>query len=641
VSALGALLDRLPRTSLVVGKGGVGKTTCAAGIAAAFAARHERTLLLSTDPAAALASALGTQVGATAAAVPTRSLLDARQLSAADLREDFLNRWRDVIAEIVDRGTYLERADVDGLVDASLPGADEIFSLLAVADLLANAASYKRLVVDTAPTGHTLRLLSLPDTFRALVTMLDRMQEKHRFMVRTLTRRYRRDRADAFLDEMRQRIEGLRGSLADATRLSAIVVTRAEPVVQAETSRYVRGLRTLQIGIAAVIVNAVPSSSDPAWAGAPQRPEVHDIPRFRLPYERAPICDLGDIVALLDTIVDEGSRPQPTASPEGHRRTAQAVSLREAPEHDAPALESLLQALTIVGGKGGVGKSTASSALALAAADIATRTGAKPVLLVSTDPAPSLADAFGEPDAPWARDDIEQTLEITPRLVVRQMDAGAAFARVRDRYRDRIDAVFDSLAGRGLDARQDHAILRDLMALAPPGIDEVYALAILGDALADGRFSRIVVDPAPSGHLLRMLEMPSLALDWTHRLMRLMLKYQEVVGLGDAAQDLLEFARRTRSLDAMLHDAARCVVLIVTLDEPIVRAETERLAGLVRASGIGVGAIIWNRLRADPQPLPTTVAARQVLAPEATPPPIGARALREWSASWRDAWLDR
>jgi arsenite-transporting ATPase len=216
VSALGALLDRLPRTSLVVGKGGVGKTTCAAGIAAAFAARRERTLLVSTDPAAALATALGTPVGAAPAPVTGQSLLEARQLSTVGLREDFLNHWRDVIAEIVDRGTYLERADVNGLVDAALPGGDEIFALLALADLLGNAAAYDRIVVDTAPTGHTLRLLALPDTFRALVTMLDHMQDKHRFMVRTLTHRYRRDRADTFLDDMRERIEMLRAGLADA-----------------------------------------------------------------------------------------------------------------------------------------------------------------------------------------------------------------------------------------------------------------------------------------------------------------------------------------------------------------------------------------------------------------------------------------
>ncbi len=114
--------------------------------------------------------------------------------------------------------------------------------------------------------------------------------------------------------------------------------------------------------------------------------------------------------------------------------------------------------------------------------------------------------------------------------------------------------------------------MRDLLALAPPGVDELFALSVLGDALADGRFARIVVDPAPTGHLLRLLEMPAIALDWTHRLMRLMLKYRDVVGLGDAAAELLDFAKRTRALDGLLHDRERAGVMLVTLDEPVVRA---------------------------------------------------------------------
>src|SRR6185503_12066698 len=177
VSALDALVDRLPRTSLIVGKGGVGKTTCAAGIAAQFAQRGDRTLLVSTDPAAALSSVLGTQVSTQAQPVASRQNLDARQLSATELRQDFLNRWRETIAEIVDRGTYLDRTDVDGLVDAALPGVDEVFALLELARLLTDPETpYARIVVDTAPTGHTLRLLELPETFQALLSMLDLMQ---------------------------------------------------------------------------------------------------------------------------------------------------------------------------------------------------------------------------------------------------------------------------------------------------------------------------------------------------------------------------------------------------------------------------------------------------------------------------------
>jgi len=292
--------------------------------------------------------------------------------------------------------------------------------------------------------------------------------------------------------------------------------------------------------------------------------------------------------------------------------------------------------LTIVAGKGGVGKSTVACALAIAAADELDGL----TLLVSTDPAPSIADALGAGNAAWATADIEQTLDDPPRLVVRQMDATAAFARVRDQYRERIDALFDGLVGRGVDVEQDRAIVRDLLQLAPPGIDEVFALSILGDALHENRFARIVVDPAPTGHLLRLLEMPAIALDWSHRLMRLMLKYRDVVGLGDTARELLDFAKRTRALDALLHDREQCGVIVVALDEPVVRAETARLAAAVRTRGIAVSAVMWNRVHSSPSPLPASVADRQFCAGDVTPPPIGATALREWSGSWYELSLN-
>jgi arsenite-transporting ATPase len=292
--------------------------------------------------------------------------------------------------------------------------------------------------------------------------------------------------------------------------------------------------------------------------------------------------------------------------------------------------------MTIVAGKGGVGKSTVACALALDTADKSDGL----TLLVSTDPAPSLADALGESDADWARQDVEYTLDDPSRLVVRQMDASAAFARIRDQYQTRIDALFDSIVGRGVDLEQDRAILRDLLSLAPPGIDELFALSILGDALHEQRFARIVVDPAPTGHLLRLLEMPAIALDWSHRLMRLVLKYRDVVGLGEAAQDLLDFAKRTRAVEALLHDASQCSVIVVALDEPVVRAETERLVAAISARGIDISALVWNRVRREPTPLPASVVARQFCARDVSPPPIGAPALREWSKSWYEISLN-
>jgi arsenite-transporting ATPase len=253
------------------------------------------------------------------------------------------------------------------------------------------------------------------------------------------------------------------------------------------------------------------------------------------------------------------------------------------------------------------------------------------VLLVSTDPAPSIADALE-----LRIGDDEQAVPGAPGLVARQMDASAAFLRFRDAYASRIDAIFDALVARGLDAAHDHAILRDLLALAPPGIDELYALASIGETLEASRFDLIIVDPAPTGHLLRLLEMPEVALDWTHRLMRLMLKYREIAALADTAHELLAFAQRTRALHDLLHDPHRAALVVVALDEPLVRAESERLVAAVRALDIHVAALVWNRVGRAPSPLPTTPPVAQVVAPSVEPAPTGLEALRDWSVHWAE-----
>jgi hypothetical protein len=133
--------------------------------------------------------------------------------------------------------------------------------------------------------------------------------------------------------------------------------------------------------------------------------------------------------------------------------------------------------------------------------------------------------------------------------------------------------------------------------------------------------------------------MPALALDWSHRLMRLMLKYRDVTGLGDAARELLDFSRRTRTLEALLRDPARAGVILVALDEPVVRQESERLTVELRARGIDLISVIWKRVdRASltrVMPLPVEAHVSQVLAVATTPAPIGASDLRQWLGTWQ------
>jgi arsenite/tail-anchored protein-transporting ATPase len=637
-----ALLDSLPPVILVVGKGGVGKTTCAAGLTACLSDRGESALLLSTDPAGSLGSVLGTELKpGERSSVPELPGCTVLQLDARNAREAFLARWRSTIVTIMDRGTYLDAEDIEGLVDAAFPGADEIFALLTLAEFFAGseeAVPWHRIVVDTAPTGHTLRLLALPETFDAVIALLEAMQGKHRFMVSALTHRYRADAADDFLAAMRRSVEKLRSSLSDAEYAAAVLVTRAEDVVVRETRRYARELEQLRVAVAAIVVDAVEAA--PNKDARCQLVEVEKLgpPVLTLPRVEPPPVGVDGVRALMARLRDvsnavsrkrsasygrepwrRGRAPEQSSSSEGGTRTGVALSL--------------LRSLTIVGGKGGVGKTTVSCALAISAA--AANSGGQRVLLVSTDPAPSIGDALGVSTPRWARTTAEQIPDL-PLLEIWQMDASTAFEQLRERYQDRIDNLFEAWLGRGIDIAQDRAILRDLLALAPPGIDELYALAALGEVLEHKRYERIIVDPAPTGHLLRLLEMPAIALDWTHRLMRLILKYREIAGLRDAAQELLDFSRRTRALDQLLRDGQRAGIVLVTLEEAVVEAESLRLATALRTAGVAVIAIVENRVSASREVQSATGRVEsRIVAPEADAPLVGIHAISDWCRRWQ------
>jgi arsenite-transporting ATPase len=637
VSAGGdALIERLPRTTLVLGKGGVGKTTCASALALHAAKRIGETLVISTDPARALPQVLEQEVGTTPTAVRGAKRLQAQVLDADALRARFLERWGDIIRLILDRGTYLDASDIGPLVDTALPGSDEIFAALELARLVADDRSalwavdsepiaqspkrvFERVIVDTAPTGHTLRLLNLPKTFRALVRLLEAMQAKHRFMVQTLTRAYRSDAADAFLSEMNALVGALEDALGDARRCVAVFVTNPESLVQDETRRYLEALHELNVHVGAVVWNATDHAGD-ALGDA----EQYVVPRLDV----SPVGKQGleQWLAALKPLraMGSGLRAQKrTVKAQSPKPKAQSPRRKAQSREQSANFDGLIRALTIVAGKGGVGKTTVASVLALQAAE------SRRTLVVSTDPAPSLADALDQriPDADTA-------VQGEPRLFARQMDASAAFARLRDEYQSRVDALFRGLVTGGVDLAHDRVIVRDLLALAPPGVDEVYALSLLSDALHKDRYACVIVDPAPTGHLLRLLEMPQLALAWSHQLLRLMLKYKDVTGLGETAQEILEFARSLRAVDALLHDEQRCGLVLVTLDEPVVRAESQRLATEVRRRNVALSGVVLNRVTSAAA-LPVADAPLHFEAPLVEPPPIGAAALRRWGKSWR------
>jgi arsenite/tail-anchored protein-transporting ATPase len=289
-------------------------------------------------------------------------------------------------------------------------------------------------------------------------------------------------------------------------------------------------------------------------------------------------------------------------------------------------------------------------ALALAAHDPARR-----VLLLSTDPAHSVGDVLDMP----VGDDERPVPGAQGRLVARELDAERAFAVRRDHYRNAVDELFDALLGGSrFDVAYERAVVRQLIDLAPPGLDELFAVLAVIDALrpstpgGPARHDTVVVDTAPTGHALRLLDMPAAALEWVHALLAILLKYRKVVGLGELAADLLEVARDLRELQMLLHDPERAGFVAVTRPTELPRLETERLLERLAALGIHVPALIVNHVLVDPRCARCRAgAARErtvmatlsrglprgcamIVAPALPAPPRGAEALGRWGPAW-------
>lgn len=249
------------------GKGGVGKTT-AASATALFLLNNLKPdnsiLLFSTDPAHSLSDSLGVKVGNRLVKVAEHkgAKLIAYEMDAALALERFREAHGKVLAEIAERGTLLDEEDINELLNLSLPGLDEVMSLFELSEL-DRARKYAHIVVDTAPSGHTSRLLRLPEVFTRMVHALDRMGEKHRYMVQHFARRkVVADEVDLFLQDLTARIQSVRNLLYDPQQTSFTLVTIPEAMSVRETERYLELLREQGVPVVDLIVNRVEQEHD-------------------------------------------------------------------------------------------------------------------------------------------------------------------------------------------------------------------------------------------------------------------------------------------------------------------------------------------------------------------------------------------
>jgi arsenite/tail-anchored protein-transporting ATPase len=608
--------------------------------------------------------------------------LSAANLDASRAFERWLAPRRDLLATIALRGTYLDDEDVARLLKLSLPGIDEVIGLIEITRmsraLAGPNAQFENVVVDTAPTGHTLRLLAAPALLGRVAGVLDNLQSHHRAVVSALRGSYRVDAADSLIADLQREGEELAAMLRDQQAGDVTWVTLPEPMALEETSDALAALDAAGIRVRRLIVNRVtpappkrrsreggpPPSVDCQWCQARRRFEARamapafaasPLRRGRPSLRRGPQLEL---LALPDlpkeprgvaALRDAAGLIQPWQVPAKAPPLARRVRARL--KGTSAATDFLSGASWLLfGGKGGVGKTTCAAAAAL---DLATD---RRVLLVSTDPAHSLGDVFGAAFG----DDPRRVPGGPKNLLVREIDATAEMARFRQKYVAAVDEAFARIAR---SAGGDQAAFRELIDLAPPGIDEVIAIAEVAEALAESpsRHDVIVTDAAPTGHALRLLQTPALLRDWTQALMAILLKYHEIVGAGTLAALLVQLSKRLRGLQAVLADPAKARFVIVTRAAAVPVAETEGLIVSLRALGIAVGAVIVNAVgagecprcrairRAQSEEIARLGRALRVLrvirgregayaiieAPAEVPPPHGAAALQQWRTSWR------
>jgi len=259
------------------------------------------------------------------------------------------------------------------------------------------------------------------------------------------------------------------------------------------------------------------------------------------------------------------------------------------PLSPGPGFRLEARPLVIFGGKGGVGKTTAAASYALALAE---SDAAKRVLVFSTDPAHSLSDSFGEEVG-----ELKRGAAGLPNLDAMEIDPAARFEELKERYRRWTDELFESLTGGSRwEVQFDREAMRELVALAPPGIDEIAALSTVSDLLDVGTYSTIVLDTAPTGHLLRFLELPEVALAWVRTFIKLLLKYKNVVRWGGVAEELVALSKSIKRVAALLADAGSCEFVGVAIPERMSLEETARLAARLAGLRVHLRRLVVNNI---------------------------------------------
>ncbi len=248
-------------------------------------------------------------------------------------------------------------------------------------------------------------------------------------------------------------------------------------------------------------------------------------------------------------------------------------------------------------GKGGVGKTTIAGATALTLSDLYPE---KRILLFSTDPAHSLSDCLDI--------DVDSKGQfIRQNLYVQEMDAEKEYYKLKGLYSDEIKDMLSAFTkkDRAVNIIFEKEIIVSLMDIMPPGIDEVMAVTRIIDHMDKGSFDIFVLDTAPTGHLIRFLEMPELAQKWLKFFFTLFLKYKNIFRIPKITAFFVELSKNIKKLLLLLRDHEKSLFIPIAVPTEMALEETNDLINAIQKLNIPHSPIVMNMVH-PPSMLPET-----------------------------------
>jgi len=275
------------RTKLVLfgGKGGVGKTTNAAASALRMARSGTKVLLVSSDPAPSLSDIFRTGIGGEITRI--RANLDAVEIDAGQFAGRFRAHYGDMLYNVLSSVIPVKKSDLDLMPDEVAPGFDELLAIEYIISLLPEG--YDTIVWDTAPTGHTLRLLHLPRVIERYAGAGMKLHSRIAGTLDTIRTWFDRDTSG---DALRDALLDLSGSaelisaiLSQEWRTEFIPVVIPESLALSETGRLIRVLDEHGIRVAHMIINGVVPESECPFCSSRRRMQQRYIDELHRSYD--------------------------------------------------------------------------------------------------------------------------------------------------------------------------------------------------------------------------------------------------------------------------------------------------------------------------------------------------------------------